>query len=321
MAIACTVLSSVCMGSPAESRGYPQAEITNGVITATVATETQRMDNYYRAQRFDWSGIIYALKYKGHSYFGEWVDKFDPYLHDSICGPVEEFTQIGYENAKVGEEFLKIGVGTLKKKSNDPYSFREPYEIVNNGKWECSTTENSATYVQTLKSKLGSYVYKKTIELVPNSPVMKIKHSFKNIGDVAINTSVYNHNFFMLDGEPTGKAISLRFAFEPKNPEIIKYPENGKIVKDLLTFNKDFAPGEMILFRGLKGENKVENYDFRLENSKTGAAVRFRGDRPVTKITFWACRNTQCAEPFIDINVKPGEEFDWSITYDFYTTK
>jgi hypothetical protein len=55
MAIACTMLSSVCMGSPAESRGYPQAEITNGEITATVGIETQRTDNYYRGQRFDWS--------------------------------------------------------------------------------------------------------------------------------------------------------------------------------------------------------------------------------------------------------------------------
>ena len=31
------------------------------------------------------------LEYKGHSYFGQWFPRYDPKLHDSITGPVEEY--------------------------------------------------------------------------------------------------------------------------------------------------------------------------------------------------------------------------------------
>ena len=47
---------------------------------------------YYRATRFDWSGVISSVDYKGHSYFGQWFEKYDPKIHDAIMGPVEEFT-------------------------------------------------------------------------------------------------------------------------------------------------------------------------------------------------------------------------------------
>src|SRR5712691_8696536 len=91
----------------------PFAEITNGIVQARLyLPDTQR--GYYRATRFDWSGIIADLRVNGHSYFGRWFDKYDPKLHDSISGPVQEFvTGQGFEKARPGETFVKIGVGVL----------------------------------------------------------------------------------------------------------------------------------------------------------------------------------------------------------------
>ncbi len=317
----CSILSSLCMANPAKERGYPYAEISNGVIDAVVATETSRKDNYYRGQRFDWSGIIYSLSFKGHSYFGEWFNKFDPYFHDTICGPTEEFAQIGYENAPVGGKFLKIGVGILKKTDDAPYSFRNRYEILDNGKWDCSVSKNSITYTQTLNSEIASYIYTKTIELVENSPVMKISHSLKNTGKTPIDTTVYCHNFFVLDNELAGPAISLKFAFEPKNPEAIlrAAKETTKVSKNILSFTRQLKEKEEALYRGFPGRDKVENYDFKLENSKTGAGVRITSDQPLMKVTFWACQKTYCVEPFTKINIAPNSEFNWINTYKFYS--
>src|ERR1035438_1863877 len=54
-----------------ELRDFPQALISNGTVHATLyLPDTEK--GYYRATRFDWSGIIPSLRYQGHSYFGQW---------------------------------------------------------------------------------------------------------------------------------------------------------------------------------------------------------------------------------------------------------
>jgi len=59
------------------SGSYPQAEISNGLITAKMYLPDP-VNGYYRSTRFDWSGAIYSLQYKGHEFYGPWVDRIDP---------------------------------------------------------------------------------------------------------------------------------------------------------------------------------------------------------------------------------------------------
>lgn len=67
---------------------YPAVEIGNGAVRALVyLPDAER--GYYRGSRFDWSGQVGCLEFKGHTYFGVWFPHYDPLLHDSITGPVE----------------------------------------------------------------------------------------------------------------------------------------------------------------------------------------------------------------------------------------
>ena len=180
-------------------RGYPSAVISNGYINAKVAIQTGIDNNYYRGSRFDWSGQIYDLTWNGHSYYGEFFPKYDPYNHDTVCGPAEEFAQIGYENAKVGGEFIKIGVGVLQKPDNQPYNIRRLYKILDKGNWTCKVEKNAVIYTQTINSSVASYVYRKKIELVEGTSTMLISHSLQNTGKNAISTNtepvaVKNHS-------------------------------------------------------------------------------------------------------------------------------
>src|ERR1035438_5190147 len=68
----------------------PTAEISNSTIHAKLYLP-DATDGYYRATRFDWSGVISSLEWNGHKYFGQWFPRYDPKLHDAIMGPVEEF--------------------------------------------------------------------------------------------------------------------------------------------------------------------------------------------------------------------------------------
>src|SRR5208283_4867655 len=68
--------AAACMGLlPAAE--FPSAEITNGQIRAKIYLPNAQ-SGYYRGTRFDWSGVVYSLQYKGHNYYGPWVQRTDP---------------------------------------------------------------------------------------------------------------------------------------------------------------------------------------------------------------------------------------------------
>ena len=70
--------------------------------------------------------MIASLEYKGHNYFGQWFERYDPNLHDAILGPGEGFLTnhagLGYDEAKPGESFVKIGAGAIRK-PDEPRGF------------------------------------------------------------------------------------------------------------------------------------------------------------------------------------------------------
>ena len=93
----------------------PTATIASGDTKATIYLPDAKA-GYYRGARFDWSGQVSSLTWKGHEYFGQWFDAYDPTLHDAIPGPVEEFltndtSSLGYAEAGPGGAFVRIGVG------------------------------------------------------------------------------------------------------------------------------------------------------------------------------------------------------------------
>jgi hypothetical protein len=61
----------------AAAADYPEAQISNGLLTARMYLPDAK-NGYYRSTRFDWSGAIYSLQYKGNEYYGVWYDRIDP---------------------------------------------------------------------------------------------------------------------------------------------------------------------------------------------------------------------------------------------------
>ena len=104
------LLFSFLLLSSAPKDQYPETEISNGILRAKIYLPDSK-NGFYRGSRFDWGGVMPVLEFQDHSYFGTWyTNRHDPAFHDHIAGPVEEFTPIGYEEAKTGTKFLKIGV-------------------------------------------------------------------------------------------------------------------------------------------------------------------------------------------------------------------
>ncbi|MCJ7449335.1 MAG: hypothetical protein MUO72_16795 [Bacteroidales bacterium] len=306
------------MASALQQEKYPEAKITNGIISANLYLPNIN-NGYYRATRFDWSGNTNNLTYRGHSYYGQWFEKYEPTIHDVVMGPVEEFGPVGYTEAKAGERFIKIGVGALLKPDDTPYNNFKLYKIQNPGEWKIRKKPDQIQFVHILKDTEYSYEYKKIVHLIKGKPEMVLIHTLKNTGKRTIETSVYNHNFFMIDKQPTGPGYVINFPFDltGKGQGI---GEIARIEGKQITFLRELNKSERIYCGALLGfSNNINDYDIRVENNKTGAGVRITSDQPLSKLVFWASPTTVCPEPYIQLKVQPGQEFSWEIHYKYYT--
>ena len=313
--IICLTLSPFTQAAGAQ---FPQAAISDSAIRASLYLPDAR-SGYYRATRFDWSGVIASLEWHGHNFFGQWFDRHNPTIHDAITGPVEEFLTdgagLGYDEAKAGGSFVRIGVGAVRKPDEPKYRQFSTYEIVDPGKWTVTKSSDWVQFVHELHDTAGyAYVYRKKLRLVGNTLVLE--HQLKNTGRKTIATSVYEHNFFMLDGKPTGPDLIVRFAFEPHATGAL----NGlaDVRGKTLVYLQELQPRETVQ-TDLEGFGAgAKDYDIRVENRRTGAGVRQTGDRPMSKLHLWSIRTTVCPEAFIDLRIEPGNESSWRIRYEFY---
>ena len=148
------IAATFFLGSQMAWAEFPQTEISNGLITAKLYLPDADQ-GYYRGSRFDWSGVIYELKYQGHDYFGKWFSRYDPKIHDAIYGPVEEFSEIGYEQAPVGGEFIRIGIGGLRKPAENRFQRFGYYELSNPGKWTIKKAKDNITFTHQLNDVAG----------------------------------------------------------------------------------------------------------------------------------------------------------------------
>ena len=297
----------------------PEASISNGLIDAKLYLPDP-VNGYYRGARFDWSGVIYELKYKRHHYFGKWFEHYEPTLHDAIMGPVDSFNPIGYDEAKTGESFLRIGVGTLEKPEEARYIFSTPYKILNSGTWKVNKKSSGITFTHELKSEKYQYVYTKTVTLTKGKPELVLEHTLKNTGTTTLETDVYNHNFFVMDQQPTGPDFMVKFPFVPQG-EFRGNPEKGAIAGKNIIYKDVISKGEYFAVSPLIGYGTAaKDNDIRVENIKTGTGVRIIGDKPIVKVVYWSAAATLCPEPYIKLKVDPGKKMTWSIRYEFYST-
>ena len=315
---------------------YPSTEISNGVLRAKIYLPDAEK-GFYRGTRFDWAGAFSSLQYKGHEYYGPFFEKFDPTVSDveignpvkaginsASSGPVEEFvsgpdgTVLGYNEAKPGEPFCKIGVGSLRKIDNAPYSSYVNYPILDGGKRSHKSGPDWIEFTQELECGSGyGYTYTKTIRFEKNQPVMTIDHRLVNTGKKDIATQVYDHNFLTIDHQPTGPEISVVFPFSPTPSSALD--KLAEVRGKELLFPKNLQ-GSDTFYADFKGfGNAAKDYEITVENHKSGAGVVIHGDQPLVYMGVWAVRTVVAPEPYIAMKVAVGQQFRWKYTYRFYT--
>lgn len=317
------ILSSILWSRAEETTlkpDYPEITLANEQIKVTLYLPDAEK-GYYRGTRFDWSGIIKRVKYQNHHFYGEWLPTHNPYDHESIIGPCEEFGMqepLAYKDAKPGETFIKIGIGHIERVEEPEYQFYRNYKIIEPGTWKVKKGRDWIEFTQKLTDKRGwGYLYMKKIQLAKNAPEFIIFHELKNIGQKLIETNFYNHNFTLIDDQPIGPDYKLTFSFnaQPRRDFSGVAEIHGK---DLI-FLKNVEQSIFSEIDGFKGV--VEDNQFTIQNLKTGAGFMAKGDRAPAKINFWSASRALCPEAFLEFKLNPNEKAEWSGRYTFFITQ
>jgi len=311
----------------------PVAEISNGKISATVYLPDP-VNGFYRGTRFDWSGVVRSLEANGHRYYGPWFTKRSETVRDfiydgddivagpcsSTMGPADEFRPLGYEAAKPGGTFVKIGVGVLKRTDEKAYDAFSPYPVADHGKWSVTRTDDSIDFIQVLSDESSGYgyEYRKTLRLIRGKSEMELAHSLKNIGKKAIETQVYNHNFLVIDGKgpQAGSTVMLPFAVSTaRTPN----PELAAIEGNTVVYKKTLVGEDVVSFPITGFGDTASDHEIRVESSALKAGMSMRGDKPLKSVNLWSIRSNISVEPFVAVSVAPGKEFRWTSSYRYYS--
>ena len=300
---------------------FPAARLTSGGIEMDVMLPDAEK-GFYRGPRFDWSGLVHRVHFKGHTWFGPWQPEHKPAANDHAVGPAEEFgmgiggmpAPFGYAEAPAGGTFLKLGVGELRKVEEPGYRFGFLYEIVKPGTWTVQADTSAIEFRQDAGDPAGyAYRYTKRIELKPGLPGFSIRHDLCNTGAKPLQAGHYSHNFTVIDDVPVGPEYELEFPFAP----VAKRDLRGMaaISGSKLNFLRELVPGEALFtefggYQGTVAENGV-----LIRCRRGGAALKITGDRPVHQYNFFATRTTLCPEPFILLQAAPGESIAWTTEY------
>lgn len=300
---------------------YPAGELsTKHLKTSFYLPDAQH--GYYRGTRFDWSGLVSRLDYSGHSFFCEFrEDHHDPLNHDDICGTAEEFSMTtlppGFREGPAGDPFLKIGIGVLQRAEDPDYAFWKKYTILQPGGWNIARKSDRIDFTQKLNSPNGSaYEYSKVIRLDDKDHAMTITRRLKNTGSKRIGADHYGHNFLKIDAVPAGPDYVMEFPFQPRFGEGSK-PEGCVEIKDKsLVFLKE-VPADKSVWVRLEGFSKREDSQMRIINHRTGAEMAILTDQPLIRLVFYSSGGVLAPEPFVKLDLAPGESKTWTTTYRF----
>ncbi|NLI57254.1 MAG: hypothetical protein GX387_01830 [Clostridium sp.] len=269
--------------------------------------------NNYNGSRFDWTGFVTSVCLDDKYLFCT-KESLVPGEGSGGVGLCNEFgihTPIGYDLAKPGEKFHKLGVGLLTRPDESDYFFFDKYQV---SPFDVIVSEESDSITFILDHlECNGYAVKMTKKLSLKDNTLTIDYHLENTGTKPIITEEYCHNFISINENPIDTGYILRF---PYNIDIKEVPE-------VLTFKNN----EITLIKNpkkdfhcvIEGFNSVDNHYWELVFEPLKAGVREYSHFSVKSVALWGTTHVISPEVFIDVNIQPGKTQKWTRKYEFFT--
>ena len=272
----------------------------------------------YNHSRFDWTGKIKTVNYKGIPLAGFELENQgdDPNYGRGLFNEFGMNQPIGFDGTPEGDHFHKIGVGLLKKEGTH-FDFLKRYEVIP-ASFEV-IEQDQKLIIHCMAPEVRGYKYALRKEFILIDTGFEIRYTLHNNGKKEIMTDEYNHNFINMGGSTIGQDYSLKFPFELKS-ELFEEKVNPQSVVSISNHQMDFnhASDQHFFFSQLSGGNSV-SASWTIENTKHQIGISETGDFECNKINVWGWKEVISPELFYHLHVLPGKTLTWSRKYQIYS--
>lgn len=268
----------------------------------------------YQTSRFDWTGKIQTVKFRGIPV--SITEKNNGSEENSFGkGFYNEFgidTALGFDCAKVGEWFHKIGIGLLKKNDSE-YFFHKEHEI-QPAEFEVKTT-SKCIELKCRSELLHGYGYILTKKMEVQDDGFIISYHLKNTGEKEIITDEYVHNFVAINNEKVSPEYLLKFPFQLKPEKFLDSEKALELRCDEVSF-KSNPEGEFFIYK-LSG-NTTPQAEWELIHRKQKIGISETASFQAQKVNLWGWKHVISPELFHHIHLKPDESTEWYRRYKIF---
>lgn len=302
---------SACAAPPVPQPAHPGAHvIADGPLTVEIMDPNDPA-GYYRGVRFTPVAAVIRANYDGHEFL---FHKADPDPLVDVAGLFGEFdlapSPPGFADAAIGQPFVKVGVGALRK-TEPVYHFFTAYPVERLATTRAHWTADAAEFGQSL-TPVNGYGYDLAAWVSVSGRTLLMEWTLTNTGTKAFTTHQYLHNCFSFDGQPVGPDYVVRFPFDfaARKMQAQQRQEERSIVFEAgipkaVNIEVDYPPD----YRGL---NTVT-----VRHEPSGMQVDCRTSLPGERVMLHAAAICVCPEQFGAISLKPGETRRWTRRYIF----
>ncbi|MNW39700.1 hypothetical protein D3C74_167920 [compost metagenome] len=280
----------------------------------------------YGGSRFDWSGFITGVtlingERGSHTYcVPESLTAGEGTGGEGLCNEFGLRKAIGYDDAKVGEQFPKLGIGLLTRPDDEEYAFDRAYPI---RPFQVHVEQENACKLvfRGTQEPCKGFSAHLTKSIAIHNNRLTVEYELHNTGMKEICTEEYCHNFIGIDEQPVGPDYVLKF------PYVLNPWSDDKETLDDLVFRSEAGlgivgwrkkPDKPFYFRQEGFEGAKYAWLWELIHQPSGVGVRELSTFSVSDIAVWGQGHVISPEIFIEVKVAPGERKSWSRVYEFF---
>ncbi len=235
-----------------------------------------------------------------------------------ICNEFTHSTHVGYDEARVGETFPKLGIGLLKRQDDGPFSVFSPQEVAALFPVNLTSSTDEARYVVEPLDCRGYAVREEKVLTVQDNQ-LHIQYQLENVGTRPVLVHEYVHNFIGIDRTPIGPDYTLTFPYPVDlNPATTQFkePDVIEVKGNAIQFLRTPSPQKDFYCRP-RGAVKTGQAQWELRLSD-GVGMREFVDFHPLYVAVWGLAHVISTEVFVEINIMPGEKYTWSRRFEFF---
>ena len=298
--------------APAAAKNPAAVVLGSGRLQVEVM-DPNAPDRYNSGVRFSPVATVLRATLDGKEFL------FNPATHNPItenCGLGSEFDPVtpeappGFQEAAIGNGFVKIGVGVLRK-SEAEYHFGSQYELITPALTTVTWGPDQADFEQICEGVNG-YAYQLKAKVTVTGEKLQIAFRLKNIGMKPFVTQHCNLNGFCFDGKPVGPEYTLEFPYDCTATGL--QPEQAQRGR-MLCFDK--AIPQAVTIDIITPTDYFDANTLVVRHAGNGMSIRMETSVRCQRTVVQAAKNRLCPEQFMVLKLKPGDIREWIRSYEF----